>query len=816
MPKVPGRTRNWASSQAKRLSAVAIAVVLLGFGAAASDASSKSTLYSQIAALGRSPTGKRARAILDGALSSGAVRRLSTEVLREDVSALTPLQRATLEAETLLAAPASEQVLSALQHRRTFSHAQVRALVKLIDALGNNQAINAMIQQGRALQSNRAALASVIAPLLSPALGRVSSTLSTGDSKLDSVVRGLDGADHSPVVEAYESRMGSLLKNGRAVALVSKLPPLILGSLTSAKDLLSASHASAAVVRRTARASSVTPGEEFEEVANEAIKDRLIDFFVSYESLPVNTQFEIRNTLARTFGGGDIAVELEEFAGALGGPDAGAAAVIVPYVGGFFAGTELANYFFGGRLAALELKPAEAKVKVGQSQRFTVIAITAAGVRRSDSVPLTIVPDPPGTCVAQTCESSQPGTYLVKAQDGDAEGTALLRVEASQGSTAGAGSGPSSGGSGGSGAGGSGGGGGGRKEGGGTKTAGAQDSLSAGEGVSCAVLSSGGIDCWGGETVEGQTAFAVPAVSNAIAVSGGNGFECALLSAGPIDCWGANSVGELGSETEPPTFGAPVEVTGISDAASVSAGLHFACALLSTGHLACWGTNGIGELGDGTIVGPEECIGLHASEESCSRTPVAVSGISNAIAVSAGVTTACAVLSTGGVDCWGAVPENPGEGFSGTPVEVPGISNAVAVAAGPTTCALLSTGHVDCWGRGQEGELGNGINEGSTTPVEVSGISNAVAVSAGFYYTCALLSTGDIDCWGQNEDGELGNGTQKPSSTPVEVSGISNAVAVSAGIYHTCALLSTGGVDCWGLLEANLSSDVPRPVTGFP
>jgi hypothetical protein len=41
-----------------------------------------------------------------------AVARLSTEVLREHASALTLLQHATLEAETLLTAPASEQLLS--------------------------------------------------------------------------------------------------------------------------------------------------------------------------------------------------------------------------------------------------------------------------------------------------------------------------------------------------------------------------------------------------------------------------------------------------------------------------------------------------------------------------------------------------------------------------------------------------------------------------------------------------------------------------------------------------------------------------------
>jgi alpha-tubulin suppressor-like RCC1 family protein len=68
------------------------------------------------------------------------------------------------------------------------------------------------------------------------------------------------------------------------------------------------------------------------------------------------------------------------------------------------------------------------------------------------------------------------------------------------------------------------------------------------------------------------------------------------------------------------------------------------------------------------------------------------------------------------------------------------------VSGAEQACALLSTGHVDCWGSNSSGELGNGTTVGSDTPVEVDGISNAKQVSAGFGFTCAVLSTGHIDC----------------------------------------------------------------------
>ncbi len=101
-------------------------------------------------------------------------------------------------------------------------------------------------------------------------------------------------------------------------------------------------------------------------------------------------------------------------------------------------------------------------------------------------------------------------------------------------------------------------------------------------------------------------------------------------------------------------------------------------------------------------------------------------------------------------------------------------SGVVAIAAGDThACALLSTGAMKCWGGNNEGQLGNGAQVDSNVPVNVVGLGAAAkAMSAGSAMTCALIAVGDLRCWGANYYGNLGNGTETDSVTPVRVLGL--------------------------------------------
>ncbi|MDO8704147.1 MAG: Ig-like domain-containing protein [Sulfuricaulis sp.] len=329
--------------------------------------------------------------------------------------------------------------------------------------------------------------------------------------------------------------------------------------------------------------------------------------------------------------------------------------------------------------------------------------------------------------------------------------------------------------------------------------------VNAGRSHSCAVLIDGTLRCWGfndyGQLGNGTTTpiyssspVAVSGINTAVAVGVGANYTCALLADGSLRCWGRNDYSTLGNGSRVNSL-SPVVVSGINTAVAVSAGGNHTCALLTDGTVRCWGVNDYGQLGDGTFAD--------------AWAPVTVSGINTVVAVSSGNSHTCAALADGTVRCWGANYNGLlGNGISGRgtdstiPVTVSGISTAVAVSAGGEhSCAVLADGTVRCWGSNAQVQLGIGYATSySSTPVAVGGINTAASVTTGISYTCSVLRDGTVRCWGDNFYGQLGNGTSINSSTPVIVSGINTAVAISAGSnsFKTCVLLADGTVRFWG------------------
>jgi hypothetical protein len=284
--------------------------------------------------------------------------------------------------------------------------------------------------------------------------------------------------------------------------------------------------------------------------------------------------------------------------------------------------------------------------------------------------------------------------------------------------------------------------------------------------------------------------------------------------------------------------------------------------------LPCWDLNGDGEpnpeedINGDDVVDVEDCRGDGASSDD---TGDGSSGAFEILAVEAGSTYSCVLLSGGIVDCWGSnnygAADRPdtlfdsisasdsgeyfscgvttagngicwGDGYDGETPVLPSATYTEVEHNDRVTCGLTTAGAVFCDVLGPSdydiedpppevfvdidvstGERACGINDaGHIVCWGTAGYSDGfysppggifTAVEVGSGCGCALDTTGYPTCWGLETEGG-------PERAIIEDVPAIALTSLTVGVRHACGIAETGEAVCWG---ENWQSQINAPLS---
>lgn len=273
----------------------------------------------------------------------------------------------------------------------------------------------------------------------------------------------------------------------------------------------------------------------------------------------------------------------------------------------------------------------------------------------------------------------------------------------------------------------------------------------------CALKRDGSVAC--GRIDKGFRTL-VPAKARAVVHA--DDFACALLESGRVTCWGFMGSAEMVGGAKD-----AVEMRGPEDVVNLTARTGRACAIASDARAWCWDYRAkVDEtLPLFTKPPPARTIVLGAVHKyvdlGLSRLPWYLDPMKS---VTEGG-SACFLSPEGSLRCAGGVMLRGGVAEMST-------RHFDSLAMGLEHGCALSSGKAHCWGYNGSGQLGS--PGGARVALEpVAAEEDFVEIVAGYNFNCARTALGAVWCWGANKDGELGAGTRTPyERQPVRARGL--------------------------------------------
>jgi len=312
----------------------------------------------------------------------------------------------------------------------------------------------------------------------------------------------------------------------------------------------------------------------------------------------------------------------------------------------------------------------------------------------------------------------------------------------------------------------------------------------------------------------------IPAGVTVTSIRAGCDHSVALTKTGALLAWGSNTFGQVGDGSfKRRNTPVSVKLPKGTEISAVRAGCQDTIALTKTGTVLAWGMGLGGTLGNGQ------------TRNSATPVQVSLPKGTKVKAISAGCAHNLALTTAGAVYAWGTNGFGQlGDGthknrHKPVPVKLPAGVIATSVTAGCDDSFALTNDGLFAWGVNAHGQLGTGDMTGHDAPVLIvflfrgAGPGTITSVFAGCDDTYALFSKGGVLAWGSDDHGQLGDGGNSTEVKPVGVM-LPTTVkvkAISAGCSNGYALSTAGQVFAWGLggqggLGDAGNSDAPVPV----